>query len=609
MVNTKKKKVNQFDSNTELNLPENKVDCINKSKIDSPFFPLESPFSKNQKLWISGFLEGLKQNSEIKEVKDSNQQKTLISFLFGTQTGNAENLAQDTARLAAKNSFETEFLSLDDVTMEKLQGMKNAVFIVSTYGEGEMPDNAQLFWDSLASEAAPKLNNMKFGVLALGDTSYEQFCNAGKLLDFRLEQLGATRLIDRVDCDVDFEIPSKKWVRSLLPLFNNDNEELVIDEPISDDDTVTWNKINPYLAEVSENKLLSGKNSNKEIRHYEIELADSGIEYKVGDTLNVVPQNCPKLVNLILDRIGVEKNYKPVGFNNSINFLLLNNYEILTPHQSFIKEINVILKNKQLESLLEAKNKDSLGNFLWGKDILDLLNLNKKAEISSEKFLSLLKPLQPRAYSISSSPKVHGSQVHLTISTVRWSGPERTHEGICSNYLARLSPSSYKVGVFLTSNNSFRLPDDDTSSIIMIGPGTGLAPFKAFLEERKARGANGKNWLFFGDQTRKDDFIYEKEITYFKKSGLLNRLDLAFSRDQKDKVYVQHKMMDASTEIFKWLEQGAYIYVCGDAKYMAKDVDNTLYQIVKKEGSFNDDQTKGYLDNFKRDKRYLRDVY
>ena len=609
MVNTKKKKVNQFDSNTELNLPENKVDCINKSKIDSPFFPLESPFSKNQKLWISGFLEGLKQNSEIKEVKDSNQQKTLISFLFGTQTGNAENLAQDTARLAAKNSFETEFLSLDDVTMEKLQGMKNAVFIVSTYGEGEMPDNAQLFWDSLASEAAPKLNNMKFGVLALGDTSYEQFCNAGKLLDFRLEQLGATRLIDRVDCDVDFEIPSKKWVRSLLPLFNNDNEELVIDEPISDDDTVTWNKINPYLAEVSENKLLSGKNSNKEIRHYEIELADSGIEYKVGDTLNVVPHNCPRLVNLILDRIGVEKKYKPVGFNNSINFLLLNKYEILTPHPSFIEEINIILKNKQLESLLKSKDKDSLGNFLWGKDILDLLNLNKKAEISPEKFLSLLKPLQPRAYSISSSPKAHGSQVHLTISSVRWSGPERTYEGICSNYLARLSPSSYKVGVFLTSNNSFRVPDDDTSSIIMIGPGTGLAPFKAFLEERKARGANGKNWLFFGDQTRKDDFIYEKEITDFKKSGLLNRLDLAFSRDQKDKVYVQHKMMDASTEIFKWLEQGAYIYVCGDAKYMAKDVDNTLYQIVKKEGSFNDDQTKGYLDNFKRDKRYLRDVY
>ena len=607
MANIRKKKVTQPASNTELNLPRNKLSLINKFKIDSPFFPQESPFSKNQKLWISGFLEGLKQNSEKNAVKETNSQKTQINFLYGTQTGNAENLARDTAGLAAKNNFETELASLDDVTMETLQGMKNVVFIISTYGEGEMPDNAQLFWESLASETAPKLNDMKYGVLALGDTSYEQFCNAGKLIDFRLEQLGATRLIDRVDCDVDFEVPSKKWIKCLLPLLNNN--ELVIEEPRSDANLVVWNRKNPYFAEVSENKLLSGKNSNKEIRHYEIELSDSGIDYNVGDTLNIVPQNCPKLVNLILKRIGVEKNFKPIGFKNSINYLLLNNYEISTPNLSFVEEINLILKNKQLDSLLKAKDKDKLESFLWGKDILDLLNLNEKVEITPEKFLSLLKALQPRAYSISSSPKVHGSQVHLTISSVKWSESGRTHEGVCSNYLAKILPSSSKVGVFISPNNSFRLPDDDTSPIIMIGPGTGLAPFKAFLEERKARGATGKNWLFFGDQTRENDFIYKKEITDFQNSRLLNKLDLAFSRDQKDKVYVQHKMKDASNEIFKWLEQGAYIYVCGDAKYMAKDVDNTLFEIVKKEGGFNDDQTKDYINNFKREKRYLRDVY
>tara|TARA_Y100001954_G_scaffold238561_1_gene306677 strand:- start:1069 stop:2892 length:1824 start_codon:yes stop_codon:yes gene_type:complete len=573
----------------------------------APYFPEESPFSGDQKLWISGFLEGLKQNTQ-KSNKDDDKQKTLISFLYGTQTGNSETLARNAAELAEKNNFATKLMPLDDVSMENLQSMQNAIFIVSTYGEGEMPDNAQLFWESLSADTAPKLHEMNFGVLALGDTGYDEFCNAGKLIDFRLEQLGAKRLISRVDCDVDFESPSQDWISSALPLFN-DGEELTIQESKLSEEKVGWNKQNPFFAEVSENKLLSGNASNKEIRHYEIELGDSGIDYDVGDTLNVFPLNSKRLVNLILQRLNVNKKYKPKGFKNSIQYLLLHDYEISTPSKNFVEEINDILKNKQFENLIKAEEKENLEKFLWGKDILDILNLNVNAKISAEKFLNLLKPLQPRAYSISSSPRMHENQVHLTISSVKWENSERTHEGVCSNFLANSETSISKVGVYISQNKSFRLPEDDSAPIIMIGPGTGLAPFRAFLEERKVRGAKGKNWLFFGDQTRKNDFIYENEITDFEKSGLLTKLDLAFSRDQKNKIYVQHRMMENADEFFKWIDEGAYIYVCGDATYMAKDVDKALFDIVKKHGKFNDSRAKDYIDNIKKEKRYLRDVY
>tara|TARA_X000000950_G_scaffold5511_1_gene5778 strand:+ start:69553 stop:71379 length:1827 start_codon:yes stop_codon:yes gene_type:complete len=578
--------------------------------IDSkkPFFPNGSPFSSEQKFWISGFLSGLKQNS-INNTSDSgSEDKISLSLFYGTQTGNSENIARDTANLAEKNNFLPSVMPLDDISMEQLKNIQNAIFIVSTYGEGEMPDNAQLFWESLSSDTAPKLENLNFGVLALGDTGYEEFCNAGKLIDFRLEQLGAKRIMKRIDCDVDFEKPSKNWINSILPIFNNTNE-LVFDNKSNINEEFIWNKSNPYFAEISENKLLSGSQSKKEIKHYEIELADSKINYDVGDTLNVFPVNNRRLVELILERLGTKKNYKPSGFSNTIQFLLLNNFEISTPNKNFIEKINLFIKDEKFEKLLSPNKKKELDSFLWGKDILDILNINPKTKIDPEKFLSLLRPLQPRAYSISSSPKMHLNQVHLTISSVKWENSNRIHEGVCSNFLANSETSVSRIGVYVTPNNSFRLPDNDTVPIIMIGPGTGLAPFRAFLEERKMRKASGKNWLFFGDQTRKNDFIYEKEINDFKNSGLLTKLDLAFSRDQNEKVYVQHKMLQSSAEIFSWINDGAYIYVCGDATYMAKDVDKALFNIVKKEGKHDDLETKGYIDQLKKEKRYLRDVY
>ena len=599
---------------------KNKIKKLNKNKTfdkfdfsesqlkNKPYFPKEAPFSGKQRQWISGFLAGLQQNSGSKTNKEVPDRKTFVNFLYGTQTGNSETLAREAANLASKNNFKTELASLDEVSMDKLKEMKNVIFVVSTYGEGEMPDGAQLFWESLSSDIAPKLHEMQYGVLALGDTSYEMFCNAGKLIDFRLEQLGAKRLVNRIDCDLDFETHSKEWIKNTLQLFG-DNKKLNITELDSSNELVTWNKKNPFFAEISANKILSGKSSNKEIRHYEIELSDSGISYEVGDTLSVLPLNDKKLVELIIKRLGVNKSYRPNTFKNTLQFLLLNNFEISSPNKDFINAISEISKDTKLKSLLDSNKKNKIDDFLLGKDILDLMNLDSSLTLTPEKFLSLLKPLQPRAYSISSSPNVHEGQVHLTISRVKWQNLDRIHKGVCSNFLADSESSVTQAGIFVTPNNSFRIPEDDLRSIIMIGPGTGLAPFRAFLEEREFRKAKGKNWLFFGDQTRKNDYIYKDEIMNFKKSGLLTKLDLAFSRDQKSKIYVQHKMKEAAYEFFKWIDEGAYIYVCGDANYMAKDVDIALHQIVKDQGKFNEVESKKYVDDLKREKRYLRDVY
>ena len=578
-----------------------------KKTGDIPFFPDNAPFSSNQKQWISGFLAGIKENLNNKNFSKETE-KIKINFLYGTQTGNSESLARNAADLASKNNFDSNLLSLDDVSMDQLKEMEKAVFVISTYGEGEMPDGAQLFWESLSSEIAPKLNNLSFGVISLGDTSYEMFCNAGKLLDFRLEQLGAKRVSKRIDCDVDYEIPSNEWLKSTLPSFGG-LKELNVTEKNTKDELFSWSKKNPYFAEISANLLLSGNKSNKEIRHYEIELAESGIRYEVGDTLNVFPTNSRKLVGEILKKLKLNNNFKPSGFQNTIHYLLMNKYEILSPSKDLVNYILGNSKINKMQRLLESGNSKEFDSFLWGKDVLDLLNLDDNASIPPEEFLSLLKPLQPRAYSISSSQKMYKDQVHLTVSTVKWEYSQRVHEGVCSNFLSNSEETIDNAGIFLSQNQSFRLPEDNSIPIIMIGPGTGVAPFRAFLQDRRIRGGNGKNWLFFGDQTRNNDFIYEKEINDFKKDGILTNLDLAFSRDQKEKIYVQHRMLESSKELFDWIENGAYVYVCGDANYMARDVDKALYNLIQKSGNLNDDKTNEYMNDLKREKRYLRDIY
>ena len=577
-----------------------------------PFIPEDAPFTGDQKSWLSGFLAGMQSAKAIAGSQTSVAgalASPVLNILYGTQTGNAEGLAMDAATVARAQGFDAVVQGLDDVSIDAFSVMKRVIITIATYGEGEMPDNAGLFWESIYSTDMPRLPDMQFGILALGDTSYDEFCQAGKLLDTRLEQLGATRLVDRLDCDVDYEDIADEWINKTIPLANSGNVIVPAVETSPQVVKSIWNRKNPYPAKVSVNKLLSGPSSGKEIRHYEIDLADSGLTYETGDALNVMPVNDGVLVKKLTERLSVDCDIVLEGQEKSIADLLTYQYEISTPSRNLIAAVEAQAKHEKFSHVLKNGDKEALADFLWGKDTLDLLNLNSEITFTADEFLGLLKPLQHRAYSISSSPSKHLGSVHLTVASVRWREEGRDHLGVCSTFLADRVTANGTAGVFVSPNKAFRIPANDDAPMIMVGPGTGVAPFRAFLEERQMRGAKGKNWLFFGDQTRDSDFIYEQQLLEMQAVGVLSRLDLAFSRDQKEKIYVQNKMHECSVELYQWLEKGAYFYVCGDATRMAKDVDQALRDIVATQANLSADQATDYVNNLKREKRYLRDVY
>lgn len=576
-----------------------------------PKFPVDAPFSADQKSWLSGFLAGVKavQTSTLEDSKQSkNNPDSVLNILFGTQTGNAEGLALETADVAKTYGLDTKVQGLDEVDIKDFQNMKNVIVSIATYGEGEMPDNAELFWKDLVSPEMPKLPEMRFGVLALGDTGYDEFCQAGKLIDMRLEQLGASRIISRQDCDVDYEDIAASWISDAVPKLTNN---LSRSDPGEKSTRVRseWNRKNPFPARLSLNKLLSKNGSGKEIRHYEVDISDSGIEYSAGDVINVLPVNNSTLVSLIIERLDIDPSHIPNGKEQSLEVLLTSYYEISTPGKKLVTYLEEKLNNESLSKVVKNSDKQALSDYLWGKDILDLLNIDPDFHFDVDEFLSNLKPLQHRAYSISSSPKKYPDSVHMTISSVRWLTNNRDHLGVCSTYLADRVNDDQKVKIFMSPNKAFRIPENHETPMIMVGPGTGIAPFRAFLDEREIIGASGQNWLFFGDQTREFDFIYENEFSEKLKKGILTKLDLAFSRDQDEKIYVQDRMLESSAELFRWLEKGAYFYVCGDALRMAKDVDATLRKIIEMEGNMTSEKADAYVNNLKKEKRYLRDVY
>ena len=580
-----------------------------------PFIPEDAPFTGDQKSWLAGFLAGMQSAKAMVGshagalLKSGAASAPILNVFYGTQTGNAEALAMDAATVARGQGFEPVVQGLDDVSIEEFSAMERVIIAIATYGEGEMPDNTQLFWEALSASNMPQLPAMQFGILALGDTGYDEFCQAGKLLDVRLEQLGAKRLVDRIDCDIDYEDMAEEWINRVIPLANDGSAVAPKADVITAVVKSIWNRKNPFPSTLTTNSLLSGKTSAKEIRHYEFDLADSDLSYKTGDALNVMPINNAILVSSLLERLSIESDIVPEGQTKTIAELLTYSYEISTPARDFLAVIERQAEDDIFSHVMSNGDKEALVDYLWGKDTLDLLNLNSNIIFSLEEFLALLKPLQHRAYSISSSPKLHPGSVHLTVASVRWQTEGREHQGVCSTFLADRVIEGDKVGVFVSPNKAFRIPDNDDAPMIMVGPGTGIAPFRAFLEERQVRNAKGQNWLFFGDQTRAADFIYEEQLQEMQNSGLLTRLDLAFSRDQKEKIYVQTKMHEQGSDIYEWLEQGAYFYVCGDATRMAKDVDQALCNLISEYGGLTSDKAREYVNNLKREKRYLRDVY
>ena len=372
---------------------------------------------------------------------------------------------------------------------------------------------------------------------------------------------------------------------------------------------MVWNKQNPYLAELLSAKCLSGKKSNKEIMHYEISLGRSGIRYEPGDSLGVIPLNNHNLVIGIIDRLGINPSTTIEGYQNTVYDLLKSQFEILTPTNRLISYISQNINHKELEECLKNEDRTLLFKFKYGMDVLDFLNLDNNLKIDLKIFLTLLKPLQHRAYSISSSILEYPNKIYLTVSTQRWKKTSKKYGGVCTTFLADELTKGSKIKVFLIPNRTFKLPKDTSKSIIMIGPGTGIAPFISFLHERKLLKSSGKNWLFFGAQTKKDDFIYENELVDLQKNKVLDKLDLAFSQDQVKKIYVQDKMYESKLEFFKWIDEGAYLYVCGDALNMAKDVESMLHKIIQECHNCDSKESGLYIKNLKKEKRYLQDVY
>ena len=579
--------------------------------MKTPNIPQNAPYSDTQRAWIGGFFAGM--HSHMLQSSNSVNQSDarVINILYGTQTGNSESVANDAATVAKTHGLLPVVKSMDEVEIDALVKMEYLLLITSTYGEGEMPDNAQLLWDAISSDSAEKMENTQFSVLALGDTSYDLFCKAGIEWDNRLAELGAKRLYDRADCDVDFEEAAESWISSVIPMMADGATVTLVSDDSAANDKPKFNRKNPFSSKITLNRLLTSEESSKETRHYEFSLEGSGLTYEAGDALNVIPQNCPTLVSDIVKAIACtgEEDEPVNGVLMSLTEALRTHFEIKLTSKELLQEIANRSGDQQLNGLLESGDKEGLGKYLWGRDTLDLLLQFPEIEFSAAEFLALLKPLQHRAYSISSSGKMHTDSVHLTVASVRYNAHDRDHKGVCSTYIADLVDSDTAVKIFFSPNKSFRVPEDDSLPMIMVGPGTGIAPFRAFLQEREFRKASGQNWLLFGDRNAATDYIYQDEIEAMQEKGVLNRLDLAFSRDQEEKIYVQDRMIEKGAEMFAWLEQGGSFFVCGDASYMAKDVDKALHAIIETHGSKTADQAAEYVNQLKKEKRYVRDVY
>lgn len=589
------------------------------SDLKVPYLPENMPFNGEQKQWLGGFLAGLHTRLLVKEETVNTQQASLLSIraltiLYGSQTGNAQSVAEEVAELAIEHGLTATVVDMDDIDINELSKHERLLIVTSTYGEGEMPDNAQALWDAISGDDAPKFNNTYYSVLSLGDTNYDDFCLAGILWDERLATLGAERIVDRVDCDIDFEDLANQWTTEVLPHIakKGGNTEVMQGGASNHPKKVKskYTRKTPLHAKLITKKQLTKTNSSKQIFHYELSLGDSGEVYQAGDALNIIPLNRHDLVTELVAVFDASLDQiEPFnGEKFTLAKIFTQELEIRMPSKEFIAELALRSGDVQLASLVKGDT-DKLNDYLWGKDTLDLFRLYPQAQFSVAEFIDLAKPLAPRAYSISSSINFHNNEVHLTIGNVRYQSNDRDHHGVCSTFLSDEATLGDNIKCYFAPNNSFSVPEDANAPMIMVGPGTGIAPFRAFLEERLATNAKGDNWLIFGDRNSATDFIYQDEIEGMQATGLLTKLDLAFSRDQAEKIYVQDRMIENGKALFEWLENGAYFFICGDAYCMAKDVDNALHLIIEQQGEMSSQQAIDYVARLKKQKRYVRDVY
>ncbi|MDG1300823.1 MAG: assimilatory sulfite reductase (NADPH) flavoprotein subunit [Opitutae bacterium] len=597
------------------------------SKSDD-FLPNTAPFSPDQLQWLNGFLPNLQPDQLIwmegflggLRVAKGDAAPAVsvtapkLTVLFGSESGNAESLADQTVKTATKACFKAKAVSMSDIKPAKLKGIENLLVLVSTWGEGDPPENSIDFIQTLMSDQAPRLEGTRFSVLGLGDTSYEHFCKMGIDIDARLEALGAQRVFDRKDCDVDFDDDYAAWSTGAIAALSALAAPAAAPVSVATAPataTVKYSRKNPFPSELTERVMLNGAGSAKETIHLEFSLEGSGLEYEAGDALAVIPHNAQDVVDTILAATKLDGSATVTLKDGecTLSDALTRKLDATAISLPVLKRYNEIALNEQLAELIDPANKAKLNDYIHGREIIDVLVDFPASEITANQLTSTMRKLPPRLYSIASSLKAHPGEVHLTVGVVRYDSNGRQRKGVCSSFLADRIEEGGKVDIFVTTNKHFKVPANPDAPLIMVGPGTGIAPFRAFIEERQATEATGKNWLIFGDQHYLTDFLYQTEWQSYLSDGVLTKLDVAFSRDQAKKVYVQDRMRENATELYAWLEQGASFCVCGDATRMAHDVDKALHDVIAQEGGLSEEAAADYVKQLKADKRYLRDVY
>ncbi len=571
-----------------------------------------------QQAWVSGYLAAsanAAQPGQLASVAPQAGEAAVLTILYGSQTGNAKGVANQLKEQAESRGLAVKLVNMADYKPNQLKKEKFIAVAVSTYGEGEPPEDAENLHEFLASKKAPRLDGVKVAVIGLGDSSYEFFCQTAIDFEQRFTALGAEAIVTRADLDVDYEDAAPEWISGALDAFepelkaNSQGAQVIpmtgFAAPAA---TNQYTKQNPFAAELSVVQKITGRDSIKDIRHVEISLEDSGLTYQPGDALGVFFTNDEALVDALLKSVELsgDENVKIGDADLTIREALIEKLELTQSYPGFVEKYAQATNNAELLKLTE--DKAALREYIEARQIFDIVAQNP-AKLDAQTLADCARKLQARLYSIASSQAEVEEEVHLTVGLVEFDAFGSEHLGGCSGYLARRAEEGSNIKVFVEHNDNFRLPQNGDTPVIMVGPGTGIAPFRAFLQERDAQGAEGDNWLFFGNPHFTQDFLYQVEIQKYVKSGLLNKIDLAFSRDQEQKIYVQDRIREQGEALYAWLEKGAHFYICGDANRMAKDVHQALIDVIKTHGGKDDEQAEQYLKDLRNSHRYQKDVY
>ena len=602
---------------------------MNLAEQRVPFIPDNAPFSAEQRAWLNGLLAGI--FSSAPALAAETKPSTRVAVLYASQSGTAEGLARRLAKELKSQGFAPSISTLAGYTSAALAAESFALIVASTYGDGDAPDGVQPFYEQLCLEHFPRMEKLSYAVFALGDRHYEHFCKFGVDIDGKLAALGANPLCRRVESDVDVDAPFSAWkadvlarlsdlalgrTHKLIPAASGAPSTLTTPtvEPAKPDpaDDKSISRDNPLLAPLVERRALTQTKSPKVTLHLAFAIEGSSLRYQSGDSCGVIPQNNELLVAEILQNLHFNGNEQvTIGKNvaTTLHDALTHHLVITRLSRKIVQEYANRGMCAPLLDLLNPEHQNQLEQYVYDRGLIDLITEYPGVIEDPAELVAILPKLTPRLYSISSSPLVHAGQLQLTVAVVRYQAHNRERGGVCSTLFADRVAVADKLPIYIQPNKKFRLPADPGAPMIMIGPGTGIAPFRAFLHERRALGHRGKNWLFFGSRSADTDYLYREELENMHGDGHLTRLDTAFSRDQDDKVYVQDRMLQNASQFWNWLQEGASLYVCGDASRMAKDVHSALRTIVEREGAMSSDAAQDYIASLKENHRYHRDVY